>query len=448
MRESAEPARRFATSPDLFTASAILLILASLVEGRFWPPPGVDDETFRALSLLATFPILLSRRYLAACAVVVGLATTVVLSLSGWAGLTVLIGQYWIVYLVAASSTRVLAGVALLPLIGNAIYPYSGDDAALEGILMLIAGVLVAAIGDTQRRARLAIAERNQARQESAQARHDRAVMAERARIARELHDVVAHHVSMMVVQAEAARVGTPGLGAEGSKSLEAIRETGRQALNEMRRVVGVLRRQPDPDDPPATPAGRSPQPSLARVDDLVAAARAAGTQVTLHRDLPSATMPAMVELCGYRIIQEALTNVRRHAPGATAEVRVRFSGGILRISVTDTGPGPDPQARQGHGLVGMRERAAMIGGRLRCGARAEGGFQVEAELPIDGLPAPQLEAGRPSDSVPQLEAGRPRDGLPAPQLEAERPRDGLPAQQLEAGRPSDSVPPPKEPAP
>jgi len=200
----------------------------------------------------------------------------------------------------------------------------------------------------------------------------------------------------MMVVQAETARVGTPGLGAEGSKSLEVIRDTGRQALSEMRRVVGVLRRDPDLREPEA-PAERAPQPSLERVDELVAAARAAGTHVTLHQELRPPALPAMVELCGYRIIQEALTNVRRHAPGATAEVVVRFSDGALHIRVTDDGPGADPVVRQGHGLVGMRERAAMVGGRLWVGPLSTGGFLVEAELPTYGTPVTH-----PSQPQPQ----------------------------------------------
>ncbi|HZM76643.1 MAG TPA: sensor histidine kinase [Candidatus Limnocylindrales bacterium] len=384
MQGMGEWIRRIAAWPDLFTAAAIALILGGLLEGRFWAPSGIDSDTFKALSLCATLPILVSRRHLVMSAIVVSGATVAFLSISGRPAISVLIGQYWIVHLVAARTTRAWTGVALLPLIGNAIYPYSGTDAVLSAVLILIGAVAVAAMGDFQRQAKRAIAERNAAREETAQARHDRAVLAERSRIARELHDVVAHHVSMMVVQAETARVGTPGLGAEGSKSLEVIRDTGRQALTEMRRVVGVLRRDPSPDEP-IVPADRSPQPGLDRIDDLVAAARAAGTPVMLQRDVRPPALPAMVELCGYRIIQEALTNVRRHAPGASVEVVVRVTDRALHIRVTDNGPGADPVARQGHGLVGMRERAAMVGGRLRAGPLATGGFLVEAELPSYG---------------------------------------------------------------
>jgi signal transduction histidine kinase len=202
------------------------------------------------------------------------------------------------------------------------------------------------------------------------------AVVEERARIARELHDVIAHNVSMMVVQAGAER---RALG-EGSPStrevLGTIEEIGRSALTEMRRLVGMLRS--DGVDP------LSPQPGLDDLATLVGQVREAGLPVELHVDGEPRPLPVGIELSAYRIVQEALTNSLKHAGEARADVYVRYGSDSLEIEVRDDGArAPARAATGGHGLVGMRERVALYGGRLDAGARPDGGFSVRALLPV-----------------------------------------------------------------
>ncbi|CNF65284.1 histidine kinase domain-containing protein [Mycobacterium tuberculosis] len=200
----------------------------------------------------------------------------------------------------------------------------------------------------------------------------------ERARIARELHDVVAHHISMISVQAETARLAVPGMPAEGAERLLAIGDTARTALTEMRRLLGVLR-----EDAGAEPT-RRPQPGLQQLLDLVDASRGsgpAGVRLIVRGDV--AALDPGLELAAYRIAQEALTNARRHAPGAAVDVELDYAPDALRVTVRDNGPGPGPGSA-GHGLLGMRERAAAAGGELRTGPGPVGGFLVEATLPLE----------------------------------------------------------------
>ncbi|WP_218040314.1 sensor histidine kinase [Actinomadura sp. WMMB 499] len=203
----------------------------------------------------------------------------------------------------------------------------------------------------------------------------------ERARIARELHDVVAHHISMISVQAETARLAVPGMPADGAERLLAIGDTARTALTEMRRLLGVLRE--DAGGPDGAP-DRRPQPGLQQLLDLIDEARdGSGAAARLIVSGPVAALDPGVELTAYRIVQEALTNARRHAPGAAVDVELAYTGEGLRLAVRDNGPGPAaPAVPGGHGLPGMRERVAAVGGELRTGAGPVGGFAVEAVLP------------------------------------------------------------------
>jgi signal transduction histidine kinase len=201
----------------------------------------------------------------------------------------------------------------------------------------------------------------------------------ERARIARELHDVVAHHISIIAVQAETARLTVPDMPVAGAKRLSAIGDTARAALTEMRRLLGVLREDADSDV-----ADRHPQPGLRQLNDLLDEARdvtGSGTRLILTGQ-PVPLDPG-VELAAYRIVQEALTNSRRHASGAAVDVELHFTGSRLRLLVRDSGPAfSAPGDGSGHGLTGMRERAAAVGGHLRAGPASTGGFLVEATLP------------------------------------------------------------------
>ena len=210
----------------------------------------------------------------------------------------------------------------------------------------------------------------------------ERIVAEERARIARELHDVVAHRVSLMTVQAGAAKTVAASDPAAAVRAMAAVEAAGRQALDELRHLLGVLR-------PAADAAAMQPQPRLADLAGLVEQARQAGVEVSLVDDDLRAALPARVELSAYRIVQESLTNVVKHAgTGARTCVRLTSDGGYLDVEVTDDGRGATVLPGAGHGVVGMRERALLLGGSLDVGPRPGGGFRVHARLPLDGVPA------------------------------------------------------------
>jgi signal transduction histidine kinase len=225
------------------------------------------------------------------------------------------------------------------------------------------------------RREAVALAARNAAMQQQA----EHALAAERARIARELHDIVAHHLSVVVLQAAGARAS----GKAAATALTKIESSGREALTEMRRLLGVLREHADG-------AGLAPQPGMAELAALAEGVRAAGLPVRLTVDDGRTALPAAVDVSAYRIVQEALTNVLKHAGPARADVTVGCVDGAVVIEVTDDGAGgaaADPPAA-GHGLVGMRERAAMFGGELLAGPQPGGGFAVRARLPLGDEPS------------------------------------------------------------
>jgi signal transduction histidine kinase len=221
------------------------------------------------------------------------------------------------------------------------------------------------------------------------------AAAAERARIARELHDVVAHNVSVMVVQADGASYTLDTDPDRAREALGAIAGTGRQALAEMRRLLGVLRQDKDGTDPE-----RAPLPGIGQLGELLEHTRAAGLAVGLTVEGVPQPLPDGAALAAYRIVQESLTNTRKHAgPMATAQVTLRYLEDALVLRITDDGPGPAPASDGGgHGLTGMRERVAVYGGWVQAGPNAGGGFQVTARLPFaptDGiLPPAQPGAG------------------------------------------------------
>jgi signal transduction histidine kinase len=201
------------------------------------------------------------------------------------------------------------------------------------------------------------------------------AVAEERARIARELHDVVAHGVSVIAVQADAAEAALAVDPARAAPPLRTIRSTARDALTEMHRMLGVLREDGDG-------SGHGPQPGLAQLGALVERARAAGVLVELTVDGTPRPLSASLDLTAYRIVQEALTNASKHAAGAATTVRVTWGATELELAVRDHGRGRNGGGA-GHGLVGMRERVRIHGGELRAGPAAGGGFEVVAALPL-----------------------------------------------------------------
>ncbi|WP_433136574.1 sensor histidine kinase [Actinomadura nitritigenes] len=203
------------------------------------------------------------------------------------------------------------------------------------------------------------------------------AVLEERARIARELHDVVAHHMSVIAMQAEAAPFKIPDLPDAARETFGVVRDAAREALTETRRVVGLLRS----DDEGAE---RAPSPGLDRLDELAAAARNSGLSVaTVVVGMPR-QLDAGVDLSAFRIVQESLSNAARYAPGSRVHVEIKYGPEALAVTVDDDGPRGVPDGSQGggHGLVGMRERVTMLGGTLSAGPRAPAGWTVAAELP------------------------------------------------------------------
>jgi signal transduction histidine kinase len=203
------------------------------------------------------------------------------------------------------------------------------------------------------------------------------AVAEERARIARELHDVVAHAIGVMVVQAGAARTVIDRDPAAAKTAMAEVETTGRTGLAEMRRLIGVLTAD-------GAAGGLAPQPGLAQLDELVRTVRSAGLAVEVLREGEARPLPAGVDVNAYRVIQEALTNALKHAGTAHASVRLGYRDDALDIEVADDGRGPlSTGDGSGHGLVGMRERVGVFGGTLETGARPGGGFVVHATLPV-----------------------------------------------------------------
>jgi signal transduction histidine kinase len=274
---------------------------------------------------------------------------------------------------------RVLVELWLLTLLAGAILvqrmpgmnasPDLAEMTSLSAVVLVAAGAL-AGRRETQRR----LAE--QQRINDAE-RGRRAMLEERTRIARELHDVVAHHMSVIAIQAEAApyRVAEPP--EELARSFATIRATATEGLRELRRVVGVLRAEGTTDDP-------GPQPTLERLDELVASLDGAGLHVTVEVTGTPRPLPPGVELSAYRIIQEALSNAVRHAPGSQVELELGYrpAGLVLRVVNGPARSQPVPSSGPGHGVLGMQERAAMLGAELTAEPRPDGGYAVTAVLP------------------------------------------------------------------
>jgi signal transduction histidine kinase len=297
------------------------------------------------------------------------------------------------VYSVAAYGSRRsallgLATAAVLAVAHTVTDPALDDPAQVVGaasfwLLIPLAWLL----GQYTRTRRLYVgelADRARRAEHEQQEQTRRAIATERARIARDLHDVIAHGVGVMVRQAEAGEVRLDTDPERARGSLVAIAETGRQALAEVRRLVALLRTD-DPEDAEEL----TPQPDLGSLDELFARVRDAGLEVTERRDADP-RLPAGLQLVAFRLVQEALTNTLRHANATHADVAVHCENDTLVAEVTDNGTGgPEALAAglagTGHGLVGMRERVALYGGDLVVGPRADGGFAIRARIPLPG---------------------------------------------------------------
>ncbi|MCF6523661.1 sensor histidine kinase [Streptomyces sp. JJ36] len=303
-----------------------------------------------------------------------------------------------ITFTVASRNTRwasrfALTGALLAPLISALRWPEPDQDAAgriLGTVFLTVTFALAWVLGDSLRTRRAyyrQLEERAARLEKEREAQAKVAVAAERARIARELHDVVAHNVSVMVVQADGAAYVLDSAPDQTRTALETISGTGRQALAEMRRLLGVLRTGETTRD-----GGEYvPQPGVEQLTELVDQVRGAGLTVDFRIEGTPRPLPSSVELTAYRIVQEALTNTRKHGgPHVGAHVRVVYGEGELALLAEDDGRGAQAELYEdggadglGHGLIGMRERVGMVGGDLEAGPRPGGGFRISAVLPL-----------------------------------------------------------------
>jgi signal transduction histidine kinase len=376
-------ARQLASAPPSPATAGVALAVLAVTEAFLRAVGGETAQRILALVLLelaATLPLTFLGPAGAATAIVgaglLSLAAFRSFSVAGVAAVVIA------VYRLGRTGSPSLALALVIPFPMLALvdpHPIGTEAWALTVLLASLAPA--AAVAGIALRAHREAVENRAAQEVIASTLVEHTARGERARIARELHDVVAHHISMVAVQAEAARLTTPGMPGAGAARLSAIGETARAALTEMRRLLGVLR-----EDVQADLGSRHPQPGLAQLNDLLDEARdASGIAARLILRGPPATLDPAVELAAYRIVQEGLTNARRHAPGAAVDVELRFGADALRVRVRDDGPGPpSTSSENGHGLSGMRERAAAVGGDVRTGPAAGGGFLIEATLPTE----------------------------------------------------------------
>ncbi|GGK96486.1 sensor histidine kinase [Streptomyces flaveus] len=355
------------------------------------PSPGVavreeePSSVIWPLVVLSALPLAARRRYPLAAFAVVMTATLAMVDDASWISvLTCVIGAY---SAVVHSRYRMWAMAALVIAAVLAGLAFRDTEPILPGwsspaVVLLIAGVL-AGLVRIWRRQLAASRDRYARLQQTQEEATRRAVEEERARIAAELHDVVTHNVSVMVIQAGAARKVMDAAPERSKEALLAVEAGGRAAMAELRHVMGLLA---GPDigrtDTPAD--GLEPQPGLGQLDALTERVRAAGTPVGVAVSLPPDPLPPGVDLAAYRVVQEALTNTIKHAPGAEASVVIGYTDDCLEIEVTDTGGahGSPPVDGNGRGLIGLRERLAVYGGELTAGPTLAGGYRIKARVP------------------------------------------------------------------
>ncbi|MBG0815650.1 sensor histidine kinase [Planomonospora sp. ID82291] len=382
--------RPLPTVVDWTVAVAVALFgIAEEVGGRTLTPAGPHPGRLVGAVLCAAVLVLVRRR---APFTVLAAHTAITLALlahfgemaSAWQFYVQLLLLFTLLSELPLRDRRAAAGVAGTAVFVTAMVANTGTPGVGDVAVALVMSVASGGAGVAVRRyRRLAVRAQELALQagERGELLAREAVTEERVRIARELHDVVAHSVSVMVMQAGAARLMLdPGQTAQ-REALTVVEETGREAVEELRRVVGLLRTGPEGE-------GLAPQPGLARLDDLVEQVRAAGLEVDLSIEGVPAPLPTGLDLSAYRIVQEALTNTLRHAGPTRSEVTVAYRPRALCLDIVDEGPRdgrtPAPaSAGTGHGLIGMRERVALFHGRLSAGPLPEGGYGVRASLPL-----------------------------------------------------------------
>jgi signal transduction histidine kinase len=368
---------------------AVAAVLVAGLESEIWTFPHASRPLLlAAVGLLTTVPLVWRRRAPVAvlAAAAAGSSALHFISPAFWNNSSFSdAAQMLALYSVGANTRGRSARLGAAVVVLVAVTAFIPDDSPVGlttvgfGMLFLIGPWLVGVVMRRRRDNELLLAERafqaERRRDQHAQA----AVSAERSRIARELHDVVAHAISVIIVQ---ARGGERMVDTDPDRAREAfgaIATTGEQAMVEMRRLLGLLR---------ANDAGSAlaPQPSLDRVGELVGQLRESGLPVDLAIEGDPRPLPPGVDVSAYRIVQEALTNVLRHAGPAAAKVLIRYEPQRVEIAVADDGPGNAALPGSGHGLVGIRERVTLIGGALEAGPGADGGFSVRAVLPTGDM--------------------------------------------------------------
>ncbi|MFF9145425.1 sensor histidine kinase [Streptomyces sp. NPDC014861] len=388
---------RFREHPLALDAVLALGVLLAMIAASFTDPHGsATGPTFgdRAPTLLgvammtaaAVALVLRRRRPFAVLAFTAGLTLVELLGDTRPAPVTV--SAVVALYTVAARTDRPTTwrvGLATMTALAVAAMAFGPTPWYAQENLGVFAWTgMAAAAGDAVRSRRAfvdAIRERAERAERTREEEARRRVAEERLRIARDLHDVVAHHIALVNVQAGVASHVMDKRPDQAKEALAHVREASRSALDELRATVGLLRQSGDPEAP------TEPAPGLAVLDGLLDSFRKAGLPVSLARSDGGRQLPAAVDLAAYRIVQEALTNVRKHAgPDASAEVSVVLVGRTVEITVLDDGTpptGPAPEPSGGHGLLGMRERVTALGGGLTAAPRYGGGFRVQAILPL-----------------------------------------------------------------
>jgi signal transduction histidine kinase len=318
-----------------------------------------------SLELATTLPLLVRRRYPLPVLAAVATGTVVMQLVHGW---TNPIAVWFALFTVAIRLPRKIslpaAAATAAAVLISAETIHTPSSIAGRLITVGVAWLL----GDT-------IKERRAFLDEERQEHGRRAAADEQRRIARELHDVIAHNVSVMVVQAAAANDVFDAHPEKARGALRSIEQTGREALTELRRLLGSVQTPQE--------EAYAPQPGLSALDELVSRVRAAGLPVEVHVDGSLGDLPAGLDLSAYRIVQEALTNTLKHAAASRAEVGVRRTPTTLELEIVDDGVGNGTGDTGGQGLIGMRERATLVGGEVEAGPRPGGGFQVRARLPL-----------------------------------------------------------------
>ena len=373
--------QEFVTDLVVAVAAFAFCVIGAALVGAQGDEPNLTIAGGAVLALQCA-PLIFRRRSPAAVLAVAGVATAWY-GLTDWPDPLLQLGVFVALATVVERCSRRTAVIlwTVSAVAATVAVIATGDSDAVDVWVVVVTLVVAPLLGAYQRTRNAYLHQLEEAAQRAVE-EHGREVraaqLAERAHLARELHDAVAHHVSVIVVQAEAGASSALAKSNDAvtANSFDAIADTGRTALNELRVLLGVLRTEDGP-------APTTPQPGIDRIDDLVRRVRETGMLVDLHIEGSPRPLPPAVDLSAYRIVQEGLTNVLKHSDASRAEVTVRFDPDILELAVRDYGHARQRSAPSGHGLDGLRERVTLLHGTLTAGQRPAGGFELAVSLPV-----------------------------------------------------------------